>query len=114
MTMRSFGRSIIAGVALAIGLAGASPARAGCHVRNLAAPAPQDPVARVLAAEGTCPRNAVEFVAALKRLGARMDPTMVNFVGFNNPDPGAFFIFEIVSSAGAPSSSALTIERGDL
>jgi hypothetical protein len=42
-----------------------------------------------------------------------MEPTMVNFVGFHNPDPGAFFIFEIVSSAGPPSST-LTIERGDL
>jgi hypothetical protein len=44
---------------------------------------------------------------------AHMEPTMVNFVGFHNPDPGAFFIFEIVSSAGAPPS-ALAIERGDL
>jgi hypothetical protein len=55
----------------------------------------------------------MEFVAALERLGARMEPTMVNFVGFHNPDAGAFFIFEIVSSGGSPSST-FKIERGDL
>lgn len=42
-----------------------------------------------------------------------MEPTMVNFVGSHNPDRGAFFIFEIVSSDGVPPST-LTIQRGDL
>jgi hypothetical protein len=67
----------------------------------------------VLAAQSTCPKNAVEWVDALKRAGARMEPTVVNFAGFHNPDEGAFFIFEIVSSDGTPPS-AITIPRGDL
>jgi hypothetical protein len=91
----------------------AVPTRAACTPRNLATPAPQDPVARVLAQLNACPKNAMEFVDALKRSGARMEPTMVNFVGFHNPGPGAFFIFEIVSIGGAPPST-LTIQRGDL
>jgi hypothetical protein len=39
---------------------------------------------------------------------------MVNFVGFHNPGPGAFFIFEIVSTAGNATASSLAVERGDL
>ena len=38
---------------------------------------------------------------------------MVNFVGFHNPDPGAFFFFEIVSNDGS-STPGLRIARGDL
>ena len=38
---------------------------------------------------------------------------MVNFVGFHNPDPGAFFFFEIVSNDGS-SPPGLRIARGDL
>lgn len=87
--------------------------RAACIPQNLAVPSPGDPVARVLVLQKTCPQNAMEFVAALKELGARMEPTMVNFIGFHNPDPGAFFIFEIVSSGGTPPSG-FTIQRGDL
>jgi len=55
----------------------------------------------------------MEFVEVLKRSGALMEPTMVNFVGFHNPDPGAFFIFEIVSAGGTPPSN-LSIQRGDM
>src|SRR5713101_5031308 len=87
--------------------------RAACIPQNLATPPPQDPVARVLAQRSTCPKSAMQFVDVLKRAGARMEPTMVNFVGFHNPDPGAFFIFEIVSSEGA-APSTLAIPRGDL
>jgi len=106
MPARNFGTSAMFGIALMLEIAGAAPGRADCIVENLATPAPQDPVARVLAAQSRCPKNAIEFVAALEQLGARMEPTVVNFVGFHNPDPGAFFIFEIVSSK--------EIERGDL
>jgi hypothetical protein len=113
MPMRSFGRSAAAGIALMLEMAGAAPGWADCVPENLATPAPQDPVARVLATQNACPRNAVEFIAALERLGVRMEPTVVNFVGFHNPDPGAFFIFEIASSGGTPSST-FKIERGDL
>src|SRR6266404_753705 len=84
--------------------------RAACLVQRLATPAPKDPVARVLGQQSTCPKNAQELGELLKRLGARLEPTMVNFVGFHNPAPGAFFVFEIASAAG----SDLTIERGDL
>ena len=42
-----------------------------------------------------------------------MEPTVVNFVGFHNPDPGAFFIFETVSTTAA-SPSTFKIDRGDL
>jgi hypothetical protein len=111
MSMHSIRRFIIAGAALVLGLACNTLSQAACVPQNLATPAPQDPVVLTLAAQNTCPRNAVEFVDALTRLGARMEPTMVNFVGFHNPDPGAFFIFEIVSSA---TPSTLTIQRGDL
>jgi hypothetical protein len=44
-------------------------------------------------------------------LGAVLEPTVVNFVGFHNPNAGAFFFFEIVSST---LHSAVTIQRGDL
>jgi hypothetical protein len=65
-----------------------------------------------LAAQRTCPKNAIEFVEALEQLGARMEPTVVNFVGFNNPDPGAFFIFEIVSSKEvSPSTFKIEARR---
>ena len=111
--MPSFGRSTVIGIVLMFGMAGAVPALADCIPRNLETPAPRDPVARVLTAQNVCPKNAIEFVEALERMGAHMEPTMVNFVGFHNPDPGAFFIFEIASSAGIPSST-LKIKRGDL
>jgi hypothetical protein len=114
--MRSIWRSIITSTVLVFGLACAAPCSAACIPsipQGLATPALQDPVARVLAAQSTCPKNAVEWVDALKRAGARMEPTVVNFAGFHNPDEGAFFIFEIVSSDGT-APSAITIPRGDL
>jgi hypothetical protein len=96
-----------------VGLVCAPPSHASCIPKGLATPAPQDPVARVLAKQNACPKNAVEFVDVLKRSGARLEPTMVNFVGFHNPDPGAFFIFEIASSDSIPPSG-IAIQRGDL
>jgi hypothetical protein len=110
MSIRNF---IVATTVLTLGLACAPPCYAACIPKGLATPAPQDPVARVLAAQNACPKNAVEFVDVLKRSGARLEPTMVNFVGLHNPDPGAFFIFEIVSSDGVPPSG-IAIQRGDL
>jgi hypothetical protein len=103
--------SIITGLVLILGVVFTTLCHAACTVQKLATPAPTDPVARVLAAQDACPRSPREFVEALKRLGARMEPTVVNFVGFHNPDAGAFFFFEIVSSA---PPSAITIQRGDL
>ena len=112
MSMRSNRHSIITAIGLIFGLACAPVCHAACIPKNLATPAPQDPVARVLSAQNACPRTPHEFVDALKRLGARMEPTMVNFVGFHHADEGdAFFFFEIVSSA---PPSAVTIQRGDL
>ena len=111
--MHGYGSSMITRTGLIIVFACAVFARAACVPQNLATPSPKDPVARVLAQQNACPKNAMEFVELLKRSGALMEPTMVNFVGFHNPDAGAFFIFEIVSSGGA-SPSSLTIQRGDL
>jgi len=93
--MYSFGRFVVASIILV--LVGTAPSSATCVPRNIGTPAPQDPVARALAAQSTCPKNTAEFTEALKQLGARMEPTMVNFAGFHNPDAGEFFIFEIVS-----------------
>jgi len=105
---------IMAGTVLLFVLVSAALARAACIPKNLATPAPKDPVARVLAQQNTCPKNAMQFGDILKRLGARLEPTMVNFVGFHKPASGAFFVFEIVSTAGSAPVSTLTIERGDL
>ena len=85
--------------------------RAACVPTGLATPAPRDPVAQVLARQAKCPKSAMEFGVALKRLGARLEPTMVNFRGFHNAGAAsAYFIFEIASGG----SRALTIARGDL
>jgi hypothetical protein len=113
MPARNFGTYAMFGIALMLEIAGTTPGRADCIPGNLATPAPRDPVARVLAAQRTCPKDAIGFVEALEQLGARMEPTAVNFVGFHNPDPGAFFIFEIVSTTAA-SPSTFKIDRGDL
>jgi len=94
-------------------LVGTAHSSAACIPEELKTPAPQDPVVRALAAQSTCPKSPAEFTQALKRLGARMEPTMVNFAGFHSPEKGGFFIFEIVSSAGAPPSN-FKVERGDL
>jgi hypothetical protein len=122
MFARNTKQSVIAAVALMLGLTYAPLCYAACPLAitpdvDLAiAPEPpsaKDPLVRLLAAQDSCPKNAAEFVDALKRAGARSEPTMVNFVGFHNPDAGAFFIFESVTSEGAPPSG-LTIARGDL
>lgn len=86
---------------------------AKCVPTNTASPAPRDPVTQILAAQKQCPVDAKEFLDAVRRIGARSVPTMVNFTGFHNPGSGAFFIFEIVSSEGG-SAPAIPIERGDL
>ena len=101
-------------VAVILLLISAMPARAACIPQNLSNPAPRDPVARVLAQQATCPKTAVAFRNLLKQSGARLEPTMVNFVGFHNPDAGAFFVFEIVSATGAGAPSQVKIDRGDL
>jgi hypothetical protein len=107
-------RIIVTGVLLLLAIAFPAGSRAACVPTNLATPSPRDPVARVLAAQQTCPRNAIEFRGLLKRSGARLEPTMVNFVGFHNPDPGAFFVFEIASGSVGASASPVIIQRGDL
>jgi hypothetical protein len=103
-----FAATILAVVAMA-----AAAGQAACLPKDLPSPPPQDAVARVLAAQATCPKGAVAFLAALKQMGVTTAPTMVNFVGFHAPDDGAFFIFEIAASDGPPAS-AFAIERGDL
>jgi len=90
----------------------AAAAHAACIPVDLPTPTPRDPVARVLAQQDACPRTAIEFRNILKRSGAHLEPTMVNFEGFHNP--GAFFIFEIVSTGIGAPASALAIKRGDL
>jgi len=114
MPLQSTRRSIIGFTAFLWAGASAVVCCAACIPENLAAPGPQDPVARVLAQQSECPKSAVDLVDILQRAGARLEPTMVNFVGFHNPEAGAFFIFEIVSSSGTGSSSSLDIQRGDL
>ena len=68
---------------------------------------------RVLATQTACPKDPVEFVDALRKLGVRSEPTMVNFRGFHSPDLGAFFIFESASTEGS-QPGGLSIGRGDL
>jgi hypothetical protein len=113
MPTRGNWRSITAATVFVLASACGPICLAACIPQGLATPAPRDPVAFVLAAQDRCPKDAVEFVDILKRSGARLEPTMVNFEGFHNPDSGAFFIFEIVSSDGAPPAT-FTIERGDM
>ena len=97
---------------LILGAAVSSPA--ACIPKNLATPAPKDAVAIVLAQQSTCPVTAMAFGEALKRAGVRLEPTMVNFVGFHRPAPGAFFLFEIASTPSDAAPSAMKVERGDL
>src|SRR5215471_4493323 len=113
MSTRGTGNFIALAIGLILTLACTPVCYAACVPKHLATPAPRDPVARVLAAQDACPKDAIEFVEILKQSGARMEPTMVNFLGVHNPDPGVFFIFEIVSSNGV-APSTITIQRGDL
>jgi hypothetical protein len=104
---RRFG---VAGAAVLCLLISVGRTFAACVPGNLPSPSPKDPVALVLAQQPTCPSTAIEFRNIFKKAGARLEPTMVNFVGFHNPDPGAFFVFEIASGPVAD----LVIQRGDL
>jgi hypothetical protein len=70
------------------------------------------PIPRLLEAQDQCPDTALEFRNLVERSGAQLETTMVNFLSFHNPNPGAFFLFEIVSGKLAPLN--LTVERGDL
>jgi hypothetical protein len=72
----------------------------------------QDALARLLAVQGQCPLTALDFRNLVEGSGARVETTMVNFFGFDNPDPGGFFLFAIVS--GPLAGVNLSIERGDL
>ncbi len=87
-----------------------------CHAACVPEDAPpqpnQDALARLLEAQDRCPRTALEFRNLIEGSGARLETTMVNFLGFHNPNPGAFFLFEIVS--GQLSGLNLPVERGDL
>lgn len=112
-----------ASLAAVIVLVSPGTSRAACPLKDSPQPPNQDAVARVLEQQSACPKDALEFRNLLKSAGARLEPTMVNFVGFHNPDPGAFFVFEIVSGTvrTAPAGrgagtqpTVISIERGDL
>jgi hypothetical protein len=116
MFARKTKQSVLAAAVLMLGLTYVPLCYAACPLAvaaGLEPPSPKDPLVRLLAAQDSCPKSPMEFMEALKRAGARSDPTMVNFAGFHNADTGSFFIFEIASSVGA-SPSGLTIPRGDL
>src|SRR2546425_6833202 len=72
----------------------------------------QDALARLLKAQDRCPVTTNDFLNLVERNGAKLEPTMVNFLGFHNPDPGVFFLFQIVS--GRLAGLNLSVERGDL
>jgi hypothetical protein len=80
--------------------------QADCIPENSPAAPNQDAVARLLKAQDGCPATALDFRNLVEGSGARLETTMVNFLGFHNPDPGAFFLFEIASGTSIP--------RGDL
>ena len=105
-------RRRIVWAALALITLSARPARAACVPDGLPSPPPRDPVALVLARQDGCPKTAIVFRNLLKKLGTRLEPTMINFGGFHKPNPGGFFFFEIASTTGA--AAPLSIPRGDL
>jgi hypothetical protein len=72
----------------------------------------QDALARLLKAQDQCPVTTLDFLNVVEGNGAKLETTMVNFLGFHNPDPGAFFLFQIVS--GRLAGPNLSVERGDL
>src|SRR5438552_1712237 len=72
----------------------------------------QDALAHLLQAQDRCPGTALDFRNLVEGSGARLETTMVNFLGFRDPKDGAFFLFEIVS--GQPTGFKAPIERGDL
>jgi hypothetical protein len=72
----------------------------------------QDALARLLKAQDRCPVTTPDFLNVVEGSGAKLEATMVNFLGFGNPDPGVFFLFQIVS--GRLLTPDLSIDRGDL
>jgi hypothetical protein len=72
----------------------------------------QDALARLLKAQDRCPVTTPDFLNVVEGSGAKLETTMVNFLGFGNPDPGVFFLFQIVS--GRLLGPNLSVERGDL
>jgi hypothetical protein len=86
--------------------------QAACTPENSPQQPNRDAVARLLQAQERCPSTALDFRNLVEGSGARLETTMVNFLSFHNPNPGAFFLFEIASGKVAALSS--TIERGDL
>jgi hypothetical protein len=85
---------------------------AACIPESSPQPPNRDPLARLLAAQAQCPGSAGEFRDLAERAGARLETTMVNFLGFHDPRPGAFFLFEIAS--GAMAGAGPSVGRGDL
>jgi len=72
----------------------------------------RDALARLLEGQDQCPLTAIDFRNLLERGGLRLETTEVNFLGFHNPGPGVFFLFEIVP--GKLPGPNIAIERGDL
>src|SRR5439155_25957570 len=72
----------------------------------------QDALALLLKTQDRCPVTTPDFLNLVERSGAKLETTMVNFLGFHDPDPGAFFLFQIVS--GQLAAPNLSVERGDL
>ena len=69
----------------------------------------QDALAVLLRAQDQCPLTTLDFLNLVECGGGRLEPTLVNFQGFNDPDDGNFFLFEIVSGQLAGTK----VERGD-
>jgi hypothetical protein len=69
----------------------------------------QDALAVLLRAQDQCPLTTLDFLNLVESGGGRLEPTLVNFQGFNDPDDGNFFLFEIVSGQLAGTK----VERGD-
>jgi hypothetical protein len=72
----------------------------------------QDALARLLKGQDKCPLTTQDFLNVVEGNGAKLETTMVNFLGFHDPDPGVFFLFQIVS--GRLAGLNLSVERGDL
>jgi hypothetical protein len=72
----------------------------------------QDALARLLKAQDQCPATTPDFLNVVEGSGAKLETTMVNFLVFDNPNPGVFFLFQIVS--GRLAGPNLSVERGDL
>jgi hypothetical protein len=86
--------------------------QAACIPTNAQQQPNRDALARLLEAQDRCPSTALDFRNLVEGSGARLETTMVNFLSFHHPNPGAFFLFEIVS--GQLAGLNLMVERGDL